>query len=131
MPKSTVEDGEVSKKWQGCAVGNLSRVKACMKQLQIESARLHFHVGWFQDTFPEAEISEIALLHIDCDFFEPTKLCLDTWYPKVVSGGFIQFDDYEEFIGSRNAVDQFLSQHSELKLEYSGTAGRACFLRKP
>jgi O-methyltransferase len=132
LPETTSEDGQASKKWQGNVVGSPRRVARVMKQLNVDAKRLHFHVGWFEDTFPHANIPAIALLHIDCDFYEPTKLCLDTWYSKVVSGGFIQFDDYVAFVGFRTAVDEFLSQHLELRMENFGTGdGRACFLRKP
>lgn len=132
LPNTTEEDGQASDKWQGNVVGSPRRVTRVMKQLHIEPQRLHFHAGWFQDTFPHVSIPEIAILHIDCDFYDPTKLCLDTWFPKVVSGGFVQFDDYDAFIGCRKAADEFLSAHSELRMEHFGApGGRACFLRKP
>jgi O-methyltransferase len=131
LPDSTDEDKVSAKKWAGQAVGSRSRVSQCMKILNVDPARLHFHVGWFHETFPTADIGDIALLHIDCDFFAPTKLCLDSWYPHVVSGGFVQFDDYDEFIGCRTAVNAFLAERPELRLEYFGIGGRACYLRKP
>jgi O-methyltransferase len=131
LPDSTDEDKASGKRWAGQALGSRSRVRQCMNILKIDPARLHFHVGWFHETFPAVDIGEIALLHIDCDFFAPTKLCLDTWYPKLVSGGFVQLDDYDEFIGCRTAVDAFLAKHPALRLEYFGMGGRACYLRKP
>ncbi len=100
-------------------------LRSCMKLLEINPKRLHMHAGWFHETFSQVEIPKIALLHIDCDFFEPTKLCLETWYPKLVPGGFVQFDDYDEFVGCRTAVDRFMAAHSELQLEYFGTGGKA------
>lgn len=106
------------------AIGSRSRVSQCMKILNVDPARLHFHVGWFNETFPTVDIGAIALLHIDCDFFAPTKLCLEAWYPKVVSGGFVQFDDYDAFIGCRTAVDAFLAEHPELRLDFFGIGGR-------
>jgi O-methyltransferase len=131
LPRTTEEDGEAAIKWEGCDVGSRQRVAQCMNQLRIDPVRLHFHAGWFHDTFPSARISDIALLHIDCDFFEPTKRCLEHWYPTVASGGFIQFDDYDGFIGCRKAVDQFMEIHPELQLEFRGESGKACFVRKP
>ena len=131
LPEVTPEDGAESKQWVGQAVGSPKRVVKVMESLGIDKSRLHFHVGWFHETFPHANIPEIALLHIDCDFYEPTKLCLEIWYPKVVPGGFIQFDDYDAFEGFRKAVDEFLASHPYLNLETFGSQGTAFFLQKP
>jgi hypothetical protein len=56
---------------------------------------------------------------------------LKTWYPNVVSGGFVQFDDYDSLQGCRKAVDDFLQAHPELRLETYGAGGPAYFFRKP
>ncbi len=71
------------------------------------------------------------MLHVDCDFYEPVLLTLNTWYPKLSPNGFLQIDDYEEFSGCRKATDEFLAAHPELRLEMWGSFGRAIFLRKP
>ena len=84
--------------------------------LDISSSRLHFHEGWFQDTFPVASIDRIALLHVDADFYESVRLSLETWFPKISAGGYVQFDDYGAFVGCTRAVDEFLSVHPDLKL---------------
>ncbi len=131
LPKTTIEDGEDSKKWVGEVVGSPKRVVALMKELEIDLTRINFHTGWFHETFPKINIPKIALLHIDCDFYEPTKLCLDKWYPHIVSGGFIQFDDYSEFEGCQKAVDEFLINHPELTLQTFGEGGVAFYIQKP
>ena len=51
----------------------------------------------------------IALLHIDVDIYEPTKVILDELYDKVVDGGIIILDDYKVFPGETKAVDDFLN----------------------
>jgi hypothetical protein len=71
-----------------------------MRTLAIPASRVHLHRGWFHETFPTVDVPCVALLHIDCDFYEPTRLCLERWYPHVVPGGWIQFDDYSEFEGA-------------------------------
>tara|TARA_B110000444_G_C18850234_1_gene604960 strand:+ start:2569 stop:3219 length:651 start_codon:yes stop_codon:yes gene_type:complete len=50
----------------------------------------------------------IALLHIDVDIYEPTKIILDELYDKVVDGGIIILDDYKVFPGETKAVDDFV-----------------------
>lgn len=131
LPETTEEDGEESVKWIGGCVGSPSRVSAVMRKLGISADRLVFHRGWFNDTFPVTEGFPVALAHIDCDFYEPTRLCLEKWYPLLSSGGFMQFDDYESFEGCQKAVDEFLADHPELTLETFGPWGKAYFFRKP
>lgn len=133
LPHATAEDGPEGKKWERQVVGSPRRVAQLMDRLGIDPARVHYHVGWFHESFPSArsEVGPVALLHIDCDFHDPVKLCLDTWYDAVVPGGFIQFDDYSCFVGCRRAVDDFLATRPELRLEEFGSLGSAFFLRKP
>ena len=131
LPPTVAQDGRASEVWTGEAVGSPRRVRRVMRQLKIDPARLCFHVGWFSDTFPRAQIDEIALLHIDADFYEPVRLCLQRWYPVVSSGGYVQLDDYSEFAGCRKATDEFLRDHPEVTLESHGRYAPAFFFRKP
>jgi O-methyltransferase len=130
LPLTTSADGAASDIWTGQAVGSPRRVHAVMRTLAIPASRVHFHHGWFHETFPKADVPRVALLHIDCDFYEPTRLCLERWYPYVVPGGWIQFDDYSEFEGAYRAVNEFLADHPELSLkEFGQFGGQAYYLR--
>jgi O-methyltransferase len=133
LPESTEEDGIAGKKWVGEVVGSPKRVAEIMTKLSISSERIFIHRGWFEDTFPNVTITEIALLHIDCDFYSPTTLCLSRWYSHISPGGYIQFDDYSEFQGCKQAVDEFLNIHPEIELQVFGTIGQgeAYFIQKP
>ena len=133
LPATTAKDRLASDKWVGQVVGSPRRVARVMELLRIDPARLHVHRGWFHETFPDAAgaIDRVALLHVDCDFYEPTRLCLETWYPKLSPGGFVQIDDYLEFAGSREATDEFLAAHPELSLQVWGEGGAATFFRRP
>ena len=86
---------------------------------------------WFHETFPTVTIPAIGLLHLDCDFHDPTQLCLKTWHPKVIPGGFVQIDDYDSFHGCRFVVDEFLTNHPAIKLETVSTNDTANFFAKP
>jgi O-methyltransferase len=75
--------------------------------------RLRVVEGWFADTLPAAvpEIDRIAILHVDADFYEPVKLALETFYPKLSRGGYVIVDDYFAFIGARRATDELRSRY--------------------
>jgi O-methyltransferase len=131
LPKSSAEDGQGSKKWVGEVVGSPKRVVSIFRRLEIDLKRVTFHRGWFEDTFPDSDISKVALLHIDADFYESVKLCLDKWYPRLSPGGYIQFDDYNIFVGCTRAVDEFLERHPEMRLQTVGNFTKAFFIQKP
>ena len=59
--------------------------------------------GYFEDTLhlPSAKIPEIALLHLDGDWYESTKTILNTFYSSVIDGGIIQVDDYGYWAGCK------------------------------
>jgi O-methyltransferase len=132
LPASTAEDGDDARKWEGEVVGSPRRVRAVLDKLKIDGSRVKFHRGWFHETFPHANISKIALAHIDADFYEATKLCLERWYPFITPGGFMQFDDYDSFQGCHKAVDEFLAAHPELILKIVGPLkSKAYYFQKP
>ncbi len=132
LPETTEQDGPDAKRWTGEVVGSPRRVAHVMTKLAIAPERIKIHKGWFNDTFPKADIPKIALIHADADFYEPTRLILERWYPTLAPGGFVQFDDYQSFRGCQQAVDEFLKSHPEIKLEQFGEfTAKAYYFRKP
>jgi O-methyltransferase len=131
LPETTPEDGAESETWVGEVVGSPARALAVIRKLGIPASRVKIHRGWFHETFPHTHIEQIALLHIDCDFYEPARLCLERWYPVLSPGGFVQLDDYSAFPGFKQAVDEFLIEHPEVKLESVTGQAQAFYFQKP
>jgi O-methyltransferase len=98
-----------------------------MRLLGVDESRLVIHKGWFKDTFPVADVPAVALLHIDCDFYEATRDCLERWFPLMAQGGIVQVDDYEDFLGSRTAVDELIAARPFIELRQWGTSGKAYY----
>jgi O-methyltransferase len=75
--------------------------------------QIHLMKGWFQNTLNENrhKIGQIAVLRMDGDIYESTKVILEELFDNVVSGGVVIIDDYGGFAGCRNAVDKFLQSH--------------------
>lgn len=71
-------------------------------------------------TYPK---NKIALLRLDTDWYESTKVELETFYPRVQSGGIIIIDDYGHWQGCRKAVDQFLLEHTDITVHKSDYTG--------
>lgn len=90
------------------------------------------HKGWFQDTLPKARshIGPIALLRIDGDWYESTRVVFEMLYDLVTPGGVIVIDDYGHWEGCRRATDEFLAQHApDVYLHHIDYTGR--YLIKP
>jgi hypothetical protein len=60
----------------------------------------------------------IALLHLDCDIYKPTKAALDAFYHLVVPGGVVILDEYamSEWGGEGAAFDEYFGKENLPKL---------------
>jgi O-methyltransferase len=64
--------------------------------------------GWFSETLPRfAPPGEIAVLRLDGDWYDSTRVCLENLYPHVAPGGIVIIDDYYDWDGCARAVNEF------------------------
>jgi O-methyltransferase len=124
MPEGTKEDVGEEAKWLSRSMmnGNLAPVGTNVapvddvktlffKKLRLQEDTVKIVKGWFQNTLPKYknEIGSIAILRIDADWYESTKVCLEHLYDNVVSGGYVIIDDYGYYPGCKKAVDEFIA----------------------
>ncbi|SMQ69080.1 Macrocin-O-methyltransferase (TylF) [Altererythrobacter xiamenensis] len=117
LPEPTAEDysdgrvGEFIRPLpKGSCLGTIEQVEELLfDDLGLDRARTHLVKGWFQDTVPphKAIIGDIAVLRLDGDWYESTKIPLDNFYDKMPAGGYVIIDDYATCFGSRKATDEF------------------------
>ena len=50
-----------------------------------------------------------AIVNLDLDLYEPTKVAIECLFPRGTRGGIIMFDDCEGFPGAKRAVDDDLA----------------------
>lgn len=74
--------------------------------------------------------TRIALLHIDTDVYEPSKVGLEKLYDRVVRGGIIIFDDYATVEGETLAVDEFFSDKGYVIKKYPFSHAKPSFIVK-
>ncbi len=67
--------------------------------------------GWLADTLPKEKPEAIAVLRIDCDWYEPVKLVLEQLEPLVSDEGTIILDDYHAWAGCCLATHEYLTRH--------------------
>jgi predicted O-methyltransferase YrrM len=108
-PTQADPDFEIARPYTGSLRGDLAEVTNFFERLGVRNSS-HFVKGLFQETLPQQDVGQIAVLHIDGDWYESVKTCLDNLFDQVSRGGVIQIDDYGHWEGARKAVDEFLEQ---------------------
>ena len=104
--KATGLGGE---KYYGYEDNLLDKVKRSFRDLGVDpiACNVNFHKGLFEDTI-KAE-GPVALAHIDGDWYESVKVCLDRLAPNLSVGGVMVIDDYGSWSGCTKAIDEFLA----------------------
>ena len=65
----------------------------------------------------------IALVRLDTDWYESTKIELEVLYPRLAPGGVLIIDDYNTWAGSRRAVDEYFETRQSPTLFPVGGGG--------
>eukprot|EP00744_Colponema_vietnamica_P001493 GILI01002469.1.p1 GENE.GILI01002469.1~~GILI01002469.1.p1 ORF type:complete len:294 (+),score=46.80 GILI01002469.1:211-1092(+) len=90
--------------------------------------------GNFEDTLPSLArkgiVRDIALLHLDCDWYHPTKAAITSLYPHVAQNGIIQIDDYNYWDGCKQAVREHFDKHMLSSSCLQNVDGNAVWFRK-
>ncbi len=94
-----------------CLSVSLEEVKDIFQRYDLFDEQVKFLPGWFDETIPTAPIERLAVLRLDGDYYDSTKVCLEYLYPKLSAGGFLILDNYGIPIGERNAVDEYREKH--------------------
>jgi O-methyltransferase len=114
MPQATGDDGVVVKRlvteWN--AEPNVPAdvsMRLLLDRVGYPATLLRQHVGYFEETLPNdgVTLGPIALLRLDADLSQATRVCLAALYGLVSPGGIVVIDDYG-FAGCRKAVDEFV-----------------------
>lgn len=88
---------------------SLEEVKKNLKLTGYPQEFLHFCQGDVAVTLKEEVPGKIALLRLDTDWYESTKIELEILYPKLVEGGMLILDDYGYWRGARKAADDYFT----------------------
>lgn len=83
-------------------------VQSNLKDFEIDcqTQEVHLIKGLVQNTMKIKE--PVAFAHIDVDWYEPVKTCLEQIFPNLVVGGSLILDDYYDWGGCRKATDEYL-----------------------
>lgn len=123
MSPPSPEDGSHAAKWYETAetlpkdrasnewcIAPLEAVREHIAELKLEGYAL-LRPGWLADTLPKNKPRQIALLRIDCDWYDPVKAVWEELEPNVSPGAPIIIDDYYAWEGATLATHEYLSTH--------------------
>ena len=101
----------------------LDHVDICQRDSFLPRAqRIELVVGNIEDTAAQYVADHpgmrISLLHLDVDIYKPTLAALQAFYPLVVPGGVVVFDEYGmgEWGGESAAFDEYFGAEAKMKL---------------
>lgn len=70
-------------------------------------AGVRFVEGFFDQTMPSLAGGRWAVIRLDGDSYDATRITLETLYPDLAVGGYVVVDDYGALDDCRRAVDEF------------------------
>jgi O-methyltransferase len=76
---------------------------------------INIREGWMPGTFAGLENNAYAFVHVDVDLYQSNLDCCEYFYPRLVPGGVLLFDEYCEAVahGEKDAVDEFFADKPE------------------
>ena len=109
---SLLKENEDNKEDSVWCLADLSDVKNNFKLTKFLEKNIIYIKGKVENTIPESIPDEnIALLHLDTDWYESTKHELTFLFPKLELNGVLIIDDYGHWQGCRKAVDEYFSEN--------------------
>lgn len=84
--------------------------------LPVDDKRIFLIKGLFEETLPGALNEPVAFAHVDCDWYSPVRLCLESLYPRLSTGGTVFVDDYNHWEGCTKATNEFCAGHADIDM---------------
>ena len=103
---ASTDVGDGNNVW--CVAGRAD-VEANVRSTGYPFEQFTFVEGDVAQTLQTSAPASIALLRLDTDWYESTRVGLEVLYPRLVPGGVCILDDYGHWQGARTAVDDYFA----------------------
>lgn len=101
-------------------------VEGVKKLISPRNENIHFYPGFFPNTIPEGfNERKFSFVHLDADLYEPVLDGLKFFHGRMSPGGYILIHDYNAWIGTRQAVDEFFKSKKEIPIPMPDKSGSA------
>jgi len=123
-PNENDPDYDRAAMWTGKCRGELEQVESLLSRLNVLD-RAVLIKGKFQETLPTFDVTPLSFVHLDGDWYDSTRVCLEHLWDRISPGGILQIDDYGAWQGCQRAVDEFLEQRGLINsLQWIDKEGR-------
>lgn len=106
------------------AISSLQEVKKNLQYTGYPDHLVKYVEGRVEETIPKDIPESIAILRLDTCWYESTKHELEHLFPLISAGGVLILNDYGHWAGAREAVDEYISNHSLslllCRIDYAG-----------
>jgi O-methyltransferase len=96
--------------------GDAAATEAEARANLADFEHVQLYRGWIPERFPEVADRRFCFVNIDVDLYAPTGDSIRFFYPRMVPGGVMLFDDYgsaRQSPGAARAVDEFMAGRPE------------------
>ena len=102
----------------------IDEVKKNLLSTGYPADQLVFIKGKVEDTLPVQTPGKLALLRLDTDWYESTKIELRLLYPELQESGVLIIDDFGHWEGAKKAVVEYFSANNDnlfmQRIDYTG-----------
>lgn len=111
---------------------SLDEVRENFRKAGLLSDRIVFLKGDVSQSLLDHSVmpEKIAVLRLDTDWYESTKVELEQLYPRLSVGGGLIVDDYGHWAGAKKAVDEYFDRCGNrpflYPIDYTGRIGLKC-----
>ena len=107
----SVRTSDESSDW---AKVSTDEVRANMALTGYPMDKVRLVKGMVEKTAAANAPAALSLLRLDTDWYASAKVGLETFWPRLATGGVLIIDDYGHYRGQRKAVDEYFAGHPEL-----------------
>ncbi len=109
LKNSSKNDGKAKESiW---CIASFEEVTQNLSMMNYPSNNIHLIKGKVEDTLQNDNLIEkIALLRLDTDWYESTKIEMEVLFPKLMTKGVLIIDDYGYWLGAKKAIDEYFEK---------------------
>ncbi len=94
---------------------SIALIQKKLKLTQTKTDNLVLIKGFFEKSLYSASAEKFSFVHLDCDLASSYQTCLEFFYPRMNSGGYILFDEYLDpvYTSATETIDNFFADKPE------------------